>query len=564
MHSIRVKITAVVLCSFLIGILTLCGTAYSLIRRENDQTSIEKMTLITENARETLDFYLESLELSVEMAVSQAEDSLETTDINLVSLSRLPDKTAELDAALGEHCRQAEHAFSRIAGHTNGITSYYFCINADLGSSEHGFFWTRTEQDGFVKQPPLNSADLDMNDMEHNTWYFSPLKAGRAVWVGPYKAKNLGDRWTISYVAPVYVKGFLVGVMGMDILLDTMIAQVASIRVYESGYAMLLDKDGTVMYHPMIELGTQVSSRGLDTRQEVFRRMNSRNELIRFTAGGKERQLSFATLKNNMKVAVVAPVDEINASGRHLLWVLLIITGVILAGITLICLLLMRSVTLPLQKLSEASRKLSSGDYDVQLDYQENDEIGALTDSFREMQGYLKNYISDLNGKVYKDALTGVKNKAAMDVTTSRLNAAVKMGKKDDIPEFAFVVFDCNGLKQINDQYGHACGDVFLQTICGTICRIFARSPVFRMGGDEFAVLLQNQDYENRHSLLKEYDQVASRANANTSDPWKKVDAAKGMAEFNPASDENVEQVLKRADERMYLDKRKEEPDRRG
>ena len=46
-------------------------------------------------------------------------------------------------------------------------------------------------------------------------------------------------------------------------------------------------------------------------------------------------------------------------------------------------------------------------------------------------------------------------------------------------------------LKLINDTYGHEKGDIYLKTACNAICDVFRHSPVFRMGGDEFAVLLQ-------------------------------------------------------------------------
>ena len=66
--------------------------------------------------------------------------------------------------------------------------TYYYCINSDYGSNEHGFFWSKVGENDFVKQADLISTDLDPKDTEHTTWYYSPLKASHPVWVGPYKA----------------------------------------------------------------------------------------------------------------------------------------------------------------------------------------------------------------------------------------------------------------------------------------------------------------------------------------------------------------------------------------
>ena len=64
-------------------------------------------------------------------------------------------------------------------------------------------------------------------------------------------------------------------------------------------------------------------------------------------------------------------------------------------------------------------------------------------------------------------------------------------------------VFDCDNLKQINDQNGHDKGDIYIRAASQLICRVFAHSPVFRIGGDEFAVVLQNEDFINREDLIR-------------------------------------------------------------
>ena len=81
-----------------------------------------------------------------------------------------------------------------------------------------------------VFKEPLDSRDLDINDTEHTVWYYAPLKAGRATWVGPYQAHYLGDLLTISFVAPIYSHGFLVGVLGMDIPFSPLVEQVQALQ----------------------------------------------------------------------------------------------------------------------------------------------------------------------------------------------------------------------------------------------------------------------------------------------------------------------------------------------
>ena len=228
----------------------------------------------------------------------------------------------------------------------------------------------------------------------------------------------------------------------------------------------------------------------------------------------------------------------------------------ILVVFALLTLVIVGAVTKPLLRLTSASQKLASGDYNAELDYEGDDEVGILTRSFRQMRDHLKLYISDLNSRAFSDALTGIKNKGAFNVVKERLNDAIRLDGPDSRQEFAVVMFDCNGLKTINDEFGHERGDIYLRTAAGVICRTFLHSPVFRMGGDEFLVLLQHEAYRERETLLQAFDSSAEALNAGAQNPWEKVNIAKGMAEFRPGVDTDVEQVVRRADEAMYENKR--------
>jgi diguanylate cyclase (GGDEF)-like protein len=144
-----------------------------------------------------------------------------------------------------------------------------------------------------------------------------------------------------------------------------------------------------------------------------------------------------------------------------------------------------------------------------------------------------------------------VKNKTAYD------DAASKLDMQEGEKEYGIVVFDANNLKKINDTYGHERGNIYLQNACRLTCRIFKGSPVFRIGGDEFVVILQGDDYDNCYKLLRDFDVEAERHNLETENEWEKINIAKGMVKYDPETDSNVESVFKRADARMYVAKQK-------
>lgn len=552
MHSIRLKIMATTMIAVLTSILALGVIGALSISAQSNRNSVEKMMLLSENTQLKLDEYLDSIEQSVSMAIRMAQDTLDNPDIEYLGSSGAPEQVAKLDAALVVHCDAVEHAFTSIANSTSGVVTYYYCINSDFGSNEHGFFWSKVGEEDFVKQPDLISTDLDRSDTAHTTWYYTPLKASSAVWVGPYSAHYLEERKTVSYVAPIFHKGFVVGVLGMDILFDTIIEQIQDVSVYDTGFAFLMDRDGNILYHPDGDDAQLDPNLGRD----LMRRRSTDSMLVRYNRNGASWQLAFSALNNDFKVGVTAPVSEITAYRRHLVFILLVVAVVLLALFSAITLLLMNALTKPLVRLTSASQRLMAGDYDAELDYNGKDEVGILTQAFRQMRGHMQLYIKDLNSRVYTDAMTGVKNKGAFDLRSGNINRSIRLGG-ECAPEFAIVMLDCNHLKQINDTYGHERGDIYLITACTAICKVFAHSPVFRLGGDEFAVILQKADYENREALLTAFDERAAAINAAADHPWERIDISKGMAVFQPEHDEDVESVLRRADEMMYEQKQK-------
>ena len=147
-----------------------------------------------------------------------------------------------------------------------------------------------------------------------------------------------------------------------------------------------------------------------------------------------------------------------------------------------------------------------------------------------------------------KDALTGVKNKHAYALAETELNNAIAAGKT---PVFALAVCDVNGLKHVNDSKGHSAGDDYICCASQMIADVFPCSPVFRIGGDEFAVLVQGKDYDDRSELFRHLKEIAS-------DNRRKglVTFAAGLAAFDPEQDQCVQDVFERADRAMYDNKK--------
>lgn len=568
MHSIRTKITALTLAAILMSVLAIGGIGIAFIKLQGDQSAENEMRLLCENRVMTLDRYLLSIEQSVDMVVNYITETLEGVDLtgmgvagatgygdSLAGVTRTDAQRRALDEMLANHIGHIEAVFRSVAKHTNGVISYYYRINPELSDTQKGFIYNGIDRARFHRAGMVDIFDYERDDTSHVGWYYTALDRKAATWIDPYFNATLGIDM-ISYVSPIYRGDTLVGVIGMDISCSKLVSKIENIRVYDTGYACLTDSMDRLVYHPKLTAGIDIDEMIPEVTSAEGRLDGTMDDimLVQFVFEGVPKMAAIQALDSGLRLIIVAPMREINADMVKLMRTVLAAALALMLAFALVTFTAMKRVTDPLRRLVEASEKLADGDYEVKLDYLRDDEVGTLTRSFQHLVAHLRTYITDLNRKAYRDAMTGVKNKTAFDSYAQELDQAIRDGKK---PEFALVMMDCNELKEINDAYGHDKGDAYLQTTCRMICATFVHSPVFRIGGDEFVALLQDTDFQNRKALLSTFDAHYKEFNARAENPWSQVSLALGMAVYDPMVDADVESVLRRADERMYLEKKR-------
>ena len=179
--------------------------------------------------------------------------------------------------------------------------------------------------------------------------------------------------------------------------------------------------------------------------------------------------------------------------------------------------------------------------------------VNELLDTYRALDE-AQNEAATASAMATMDALTGVRNKLAYDGMCKDIDYRIA----DGFTDFGIIMIDLNFLKRINDTYGHDKGNVSIKLLCDMVCNIFVHSPVFRIGGDEFVVILENDDFIHREERFKELQDMIGKTSADDSLPvWERISAAAGMAIFDPDIDHNIDNVFKRADQTMYENKKK-------
>ena len=150
-------------------------------------------------------------------------------------------------------------------------------------------------------------------------------------------------------------------------------------------------------------------------------------------------------------------------------------------------------------------------------------------------------FIEQLQTLNKMDLLTGVMNRNAMN---SRIAAAGRAGDETNGP-MGVIFADMNGLKYTNDHHGHSAGDLLLKNAAMILQNTFIGDEIYRVGGDEFLILLQDTDEEEMRRKIAEMKKKAEM--------FDNVRFAAGYSLVRPGMD--LREALAEADARMYQDK---------
>ena len=419
-----------------------------------------------------------------------------------------------------------DRMFADVAKHASGAVAYYFRFDPAFSDSKRGLFYSKTKGNNqYVSLEPTNISLYEKEDTEHVGWFWQPYEAGKPVWMLPYYNQN-NNIYMISYVVPMYHREKFIGIVGMDFDYTVLAERVHEINIYENGFAHLqIDETVVCSFDSDCEQDTKDNSKYLRVSKE---------------------------LKNGMTLVLSASYDDIRQIRYEIGFEILFVVLVLSAFFTIIAIFVVRKIVAPLKKLADASVKLSNGDYNVEFVNSNVSEIELLNTAFENMAMHLHEREKELRFSANRDSLTGLRN------TTSYKRWVTEFDKEiaNKTATFGVVVFDLNQLKETNDTYGHDAGDKLIATAAKVISDIFKRSPVFRIGGDEFLAVLQHRDLKDCEKLFAQFDVECAKARIKGNGE-KTISIARGFALFESDKDFCFNDVFKRADNAMYENKRK-------
>lgn len=484
---------------------------YSYVR-----TSTSEMLEVTcENESEQINADFDAMEKSVQI--------METYIMSMINSSS--DYTVE--ASRDELIAETEEMFREVSQNTDGAIAYYLRFDPSFSSSTSGVFYTKTKINGnFYKEPVTDISIYSKDDVEHVGWFWQPYEKGGPLWMEPYYNKNI-DVMMISYIIPLYFQGDFVGVVGMDFEYSLLTNTVDSIKVMENGYAQL-EKNGLITYHATIEAGSAIP--------DVSDKYMKSSEMLR----------------NGMTLTVMASYGDMSRINLTILLKMLVIVAGALIIISVILIFFVRRFTNPIERLAKSAAKLAAGDYEVEIVHSRTKEIEVLATSFEDMALKLREHSRLQHLLAYRDSMTGLRNTTSYKAWLDDLD----IGTEGGVSDFAVVILDLNYLKETNDKYGHDLGNKLIVAAAQIISDAFKRSPVFRIGGDEFLAVLQDRDLAESATLIKAMQERCSTEYVDVGEEKIPISIACGVARYDPEKDNSFMDVFNRADDAMYQNKR--------
>lgn len=515
MKSIQSKILLVVISGLLVITAVVSGIAVTMTHEIMHKDADRILNNVAQKEAAYINDILGDIQKSA--AIMEHYASAEISDVNQLT---------DLDFR-EKYLQKNKKMFEEIALNTNGIEGFYMRLNPEYTTGTTGFYNLIRENSIIQEMQVTDLSKYDKNDAKNVGWYYTPIRNGHATWLDPYRFPG-NDALLISYSTPLYLNSQLLGVIGFDMRFDYLLEQIDKISVYENGWAALLNEATGINYSNVPE-----------------------------EESDEPHTKATATLKNGMTLELRADYKDIQKDIRPMMGNIVIAFLIVLFFSILYTILVTHRIVRPLKRLTAAAEKLALGTEDgsfSDIPVESKDEIGTLSVVLKETYEKIREYTAYINALAYRDSLTGIKNSTAYTEAVNELNKEINRNN----PQFRVLIADINNLKQTNDEYGHDIGNELIIHSAKILTSVFKTSSVFRIGGDEFAVLLRNADYDNYRSLIEELDEACAQDFISLPEHKIPISLARGIATYTPEIDAVYQDVFAKADHAMYLNKQEQ------
>ncbi len=379
-----------ILAVFILG-LALIGTVGGVMvlysgNKTVDQINTRMQPVVEEQAKEAVQAKAEALANEFEAFFNEVEALGKVTqELAVVSLDDLKSEGVEFGSpGYADVLKEIiNERFAVIAKAESKISSVYFGdVNGNM------FIYPEQElPEGY--------------DPRVRPWYQEAVQANGPVWSEPYQDAVTG-KWVVTYAIPVYYNGKLVGVVGLDVFIDTLTEKIDKVKIGKTGYAFVIGPDGMTYMHPDHSNIMKVNVFNVEALKpiaDVVRSGKDEGVVVYTWQGVTSVAAGVKIPSTGWYVFARVPEQEMSAGTLEVVrtlekdvrsWTIKasIIIGILVISMILVIYKLLSDAIKPLETLRDVAQALADGRLSEvrkklqQIHYLEDDEIGALIKAF--------------------------------------------------------------------------------------------------------------------------------------------------------------------------------------
>lgn len=540
-HSIRTLLTFIMMVCIFIPVFLTNMFFFDLFSKSYDEEHKDAITLYSESLNHSLEQYLEKYSTVFDVVSSSATFDQMTDINNTLSVNEIKDyystiSNGEDPLIYTEHAQSHEAFIDLIDTYeeNESIKSIY------VGTPAKYVFSNDRTNGLTVLYGYNNGEETTTFDCTTRPWYIGAVeKQGDIYWSTPYLDKD-GTSIVLSASKAVFdEEGELVAVISMDILSSDFTEQVLNFTLDDTYNSFIINNEGTYIFTEKDLIGTTIEN------QELLSFVQSES---RFYELGFKTYTKAQNIESGWYIVHSYSTDYINQDMVGLTKEVVIYASLILGFTLILVFVTLNHYIEPLIALTKHFKKLrDTQDLSIQLPTYErnhNNEIGMLYKSVSNMQRAIVDSINKVEYLIYHDTLTKINNRSYFEFQLQELD------NEEHLP-LSVAMIDVNGLKHINDTFGHEAGDELLKEASRILLQeTRGHDIVSRWGGDEFVILLPQTDTEQARIVVNRILEMAK----NTPFTYGEISLAIGIAtKENP--EDQFEEKFKLAEEIMYQEK---------
>ncbi len=388
------------------------------------------------------------------------------------------------------------------------------------------------------------SPDRDFRERE---WYQEALLHDHVIFTSAF-INDSNDRVIVSVARKIEVDGVILGVLSADVDIRTITSFISTQRIVKNGFAFLIDSQNRMVAYP--EMPDEVELIAAHDYAQDFEDILIDDTFYDIEIEGTEGVITTRDVIGGYRLGIFIPKTEFRFETTLLFYLFSIITLGLISFWMTISYIYYRSIAQPIQHLSKDIGKIdlnTSPEY--RLPETEKTLFSTIRSRINEVLHTNQTYVS-VNREQLKrleylathDQLTGLKNRMSFEDES-------KILMKSD-GNLALMMVDINGLKLINDSFGHQAGDTIIVEAAKIIKNTFKAFNIYRVGGDEFIILIIGKTH-------KEVEMLKDRASESMHAlHYKNVAVSLSFGyDHRESEDDTIEKLQRNAENYMYRQK---------